>query len=167
VLFWAITQRIAIIPYCRFGTNYRFHLQGSRISNQRILLGFLCCNRSVILYGLWFDNCSLLGFYTAYNDSLLPTVWDKLWVPTLRVISQVPFFLDCCILKDGPIGNPETSVTNCQSKLRNIPEEWRSHWQHGGSLKSLIQGNVLIKIILDSVIWELSGSSLLHWFWGV
>jgi hypothetical protein len=29
-------------------------------------------------------------------------------------------------LKMGPLGCPETSVTNYQSTLRNIPEEWRS-----------------------------------------
>jgi len=27
-LFWAITQRIVVIPYRRFGKNYRSHLQG-------------------------------------------------------------------------------------------------------------------------------------------
>jgi len=31
---------------------------------------------------------------------------------------------------------PETSVTNYQSKLRNIPEERISHLHCGGSLKS-------------------------------
>jgi hypothetical protein len=30
----------------------------------------------------------------------------------------------------------ETSVTNCHSMLRKIPEERRSHLHHGGSLKS-------------------------------
>ena len=29
-LFWDITQRIMAIPYRRFGTTYRFHIQGSR-----------------------------------------------------------------------------------------------------------------------------------------
>ena len=40
--------------------------------------------------------------------------------------------------KMGPIGCPETSVTNYQSTctLRNIPEEWRFHFHRGGSLKS-------------------------------
>jgi len=28
-LFWAITQRVVAIPYRRFGTTYRSHLQGS------------------------------------------------------------------------------------------------------------------------------------------
>jgi hypothetical protein len=28
-LFWEITQPIAAVPYGRFGTTYRFHLQGS------------------------------------------------------------------------------------------------------------------------------------------
>jgi len=30
-LFWVITQDLVIIPYRRFRTIYRFHLQGSRI----------------------------------------------------------------------------------------------------------------------------------------
>jgi hypothetical protein len=30
-LFWEIAQRIVVIPYRRFGTTYRSHLQGSRI----------------------------------------------------------------------------------------------------------------------------------------
>jgi hypothetical protein len=34
--------------------------------------------------------------------------------------------LDNLILEDGPIGCTETSATNCQSTLRNIPEERRS-----------------------------------------
>ena len=39
-------------------------------------------------------------------------------------------------LKIGLIGCLETSVSNCQYKLRNIPEERRSHLHCGGSLKS-------------------------------
>jgi len=38
--------------------------------------------------------------------------------------------------KMGPIGLVETSVTNCRSTLRNSPEERRSHWHRGESLKS-------------------------------
>ena len=30
-LFWAITQIVMVIPYRRFGTTYRSHLQGSRV----------------------------------------------------------------------------------------------------------------------------------------
>ena len=32
-LFWAITQRVVVIYYRRFGTTYRYHPQGSRIQN--------------------------------------------------------------------------------------------------------------------------------------
>ena len=39
-------------------------------------------------------------------------------------------------LKMGPIGCPETSVTDYQSTLHNIPEGRRCHLQWGGSLKS-------------------------------
>ena len=30
-LFWVVTQRIVVYSYRRFGTTYRFHIQGSRI----------------------------------------------------------------------------------------------------------------------------------------
>jgi hypothetical protein len=39
-------------------------------------------------------------------------------------------------LKVGPKGYPETSVTNYQSTLRNIPEERGSRLYRGGSLIS-------------------------------
>ena len=32
-LFWVVTQPVVVYSYRRFGTNYRFHLQGSRIQN--------------------------------------------------------------------------------------------------------------------------------------
>ena len=35
VLSWAITQRVVVIPYRRFGTTSRSHLQGSRIQEER------------------------------------------------------------------------------------------------------------------------------------
>ena len=38
--------------------------------------------------------------------------------------------------KMGPIGCPETSVTNYLSTLRNIPGERRPHYYRGGSLES-------------------------------
>ena len=41
-LFWVITQRVAVIPYRRFGTTYRSHLQGQESKKKaRFLLGFL------------------------------------------------------------------------------------------------------------------------------
>jgi hypothetical protein len=38
----------------------------------------------------------------------------------------------------GPIGCPETSVSNYKSTLRNIPEKGLSHFYSKGSLKSSI-----------------------------
>jgi hypothetical protein len=35
--FWAITQREEVIPYQRYGTTYRCHLQGSRIKEESAL----------------------------------------------------------------------------------------------------------------------------------
>jgi hypothetical protein len=45
-------------------------------------------------------------------------------------------------LKMGPIGCHETSVTNDNSTLRNIPEGWVSHLRRGGSLKPHLQVNL-------------------------
>ena len=36
----------------------------------------------------------------------------------------------------GPIGCPETSVSNYQSMLNNVSEDLRSHLRRGGSMKS-------------------------------
>ena len=44
-------------------------------------------------------------------------------------------------LKMGPIVCPETSVRNCQSTLRNNPEERRSHLHRSESLKTFIATN--------------------------
>jgi len=38
-LLWVVTPRVVVIPYSRLGTNYRSHLQGSRI--QKDTFGFL------------------------------------------------------------------------------------------------------------------------------
>jgi hypothetical protein len=35
-LFWAVTQQVVVIPYRRFGTTYRPHLQGSRFQDSWI-----------------------------------------------------------------------------------------------------------------------------------
>ena len=39
-------------------------------------------------------------------------------------------------IQGSSIGCPETSVANYQYKLRNIPEERKSHLGRGGSLRS-------------------------------
>ena len=60
-LFWVITQRVVVIPYRRFGTTYRSHLQGSRVKNS------LPLRREV-------DGiCALVENYAAYSSSLLQT----------------------------------------------------------------------------------------------
>jgi hypothetical protein len=37
--FWGITQRRVVILYWRFGTNYRFHIQGSRSQREVLKMG--------------------------------------------------------------------------------------------------------------------------------
>jgi hypothetical protein len=59
--------------------------------------------------------------YAVVNGSQSLTFGNSLLGPTWKVRST-----DCA----------ETSVTNYQSTLRNIPEERRPHLHRGGSLKS-------------------------------
>jgi hypothetical protein len=46
-LFWAITWLVVIIPYRRFGTNYRSHLQGSRIL-EHLKMGRIGCPATLV-----------------------------------------------------------------------------------------------------------------------
>jgi hypothetical protein len=43
----------------------------------------------------------------------------------------------------GPIGCPETSLTDYHFTLRKIPAERRCHWHRGGNLESRTCGNFL------------------------
>jgi hypothetical protein len=64
-LFWAITQRVVITPYRRFGTNCRVPSSGFR--------------RGVD------ESCALLGYYAASSDNSLPAFRDNLSIPSSRV----------------------------------------------------------------------------------
>jgi hypothetical protein len=70
---------------------------------------------------------ALLGYYTAPSGNTLPTFRDNLSVPSSRVKKS---------LNIGGIGCPETSVKDCHSMLRNVPEECRCHRHRSGNLKS-------------------------------
>jgi hypothetical protein len=67
---------------------------------------------------LWLQNYALPGYYSASSGTFLP-------------------------LKTGPIGCPETSVTNYQYTARNDPEERSSRLHRGGSQISRISGSSL------------------------
>jgi hypothetical protein len=64
-LFCAITQGVVIIPYRRFGTNYRVPSSGFR--------------REVD------EKCALLGYYAGSSGNSLPTFRDKLSGPIFRL----------------------------------------------------------------------------------
>jgi len=49
-------------------------------------------------------------------------------------------------LKTGPTGRPETSVTNYQTTLRNIPEDRISYLHRRGSLKSRSSGGEMLNL---------------------
>ena len=53
------------------------------------------------------------------------------------------------VLKIGPIGCPETSVTNYQFKLCKIPEQQRPHLHSGRNLKSRSNAVISVEIQAD------------------
>jgi hypothetical protein len=63
------------------------------------------------------ESYAVLEYYAALGGSSVPTFRDNLSVPTSRVKNS------SWRLKTEPIICPETSVRNCHSMLRNIPEE--------------------------------------------
>ena len=75
----------------------------------------------------------LLGFYAAQIGSLSQTFWHNLSVPSTKIKLSITW-----VVKLGPIGCPETSLTNHHSTPHNITEDRRSHSRHGGSFKSRI-----------------------------
>jgi hypothetical protein len=62
------------------------------------------------------ENCSLLGYYAASSGNSLQTFQDNLSGPIFK--GQ-----ESWTLKTGPIGWPETSVSNYNYTLRNWPED--------------------------------------------
>ena len=135
-LFWAITQRVVVIPYRRFGTAYRSHPQVRNcryscvIALKNAVLSYFVAKawNHVYQYVSSDFHCvvnifALLGCYAARVDSYLPTFRDNLQFPPSK-IGQSCF-------KMGPVTCPETSVNNCQFTPRDIPEndipeKWRS-----------------------------------------
>jgi hypothetical protein len=84
------------------------------------------------------EICTLLGYYAASSGNSIPTIWDKLWVPSSGV-KKALFLLPSSIswpLKMGTTGCPETSVRICHCTLRSNPEYRRSYLIHAGSVKS-------------------------------
>ena len=56
LIFWVIKQLVVVIRHRRFGTTYRFHLQGSR--NKEITHQFPLCISGAFKYILLF-SCTL------------------------------------------------------------------------------------------------------------
>lgn len=83
---------------------------------------------------------SLLGYYsTCSGTSFLTDVLGKPIGLIFKGTEIQDERLSSCNswpLKNGPMGCPETSVMNYHYRLRNIPEEQKSHILRGGTLKS-------------------------------
>ena len=91
-----------------------------------------------------FEIFTLLGRYAAQIDSQLPTFRDNLSVSSSRIKQLWP-------LNTGPTGCPETSESNYQPTLRNIPEDQRSHLHRGGSLRSSVRFSLTMDTSLKRV----------------
>jgi hypothetical protein len=57
-LLWTITQRLVKIPYGRFGTAYRYHLQRPRIWNRGMISEY-CTNVWRVCVCEWVSVCAL------------------------------------------------------------------------------------------------------------
>jgi hypothetical protein len=66
------------------------------------------------------EICVLLAYYAVSSDNPSPTFRLKFSVPPSRI--QKPL-----TLKEGTDTFSETSVKDCHSTLRNIPEDGRSY----------------------------------------
>jgi len=75
-------------------------------------------------------------------SSFVPTFRDNLSGPIFKVQA------DPLPLKMGPIGCPETSVTDYQTMLRKSPKERKSHSHRGGTLNSRMVMKYLWKWIM-------------------
>jgi len=90
------------------------------------------------------ENRALLGSYAACSGNSLPTFLNNLSVPSSRVSLR---------LRMGPIGCPETSVSNYHYTLLKSPEERSSRLLRGGSLKSV---NNCIDCLRCGLSWMLN-----------
>jgi hypothetical protein len=98
--------------------------RGFELDIEKTLLLIFKNNTISELYHCVIEAFALLGCYTAYGGSWLPTFRDSLLVPFPRV-KDSPWTVSP--LKMGPIDCPETP--------RNIPEEARPQAHRGGRLK--------------------------------
>jgi hypothetical protein len=95
-LFWVITQRVVVIPYQRFGTTYRFYLQGSRIQTRAISmlskrLDFMVCS--------WTLKYSLCNKNQAVWNFVRPTLEVK--CRTVAIMIRVVLLFPCVCKPEG------------------------------------------------------------------
>jgi hypothetical protein len=102
-------------------------------------------------YRMWYKICTLLGYYAASNCNLLLTVQDSVSVPSSRVKNLDNVWVPSSRVKNSwtswplevePIRCPKTSVKDYHSTLCNTPDDRRSHWHGGRSLKSQTGCNI-------------------------
>jgi hypothetical protein len=81
---------------------------------------------------------TLLEYYAVSGVNHLPTFWNNVSVPYLRVISpRRPLALE-----RGPMRCPETSLKDYRSPLRNTPEECLFHFVHFRDATSLLCSSI-------------------------
>jgi hypothetical protein len=120
-LFWGITQRRKVIPFRRFGTTYRSHIQGSR--NLHLSVPYSRVKKSTPI-GPIFKGQELC----TYRSHLQGSTNLHLSVPHSRVKKSTPIGP---ILKGQEICTYRYGITSPRCVISHVI----SHLHRGGSLK--------------------------------
>ena len=72
-------------------------------------------------------------FWDVTKRRLIFTAVSALNIGPIFTVEQT-VFLELLALEDRPVG-VSRNFGNYKSKLRNVPEEQKSHWHRGGNLK--------------------------------
>jgi hypothetical protein len=122
--FWVITQRVVVILYRRFGTTFRFHIQGSR----RDPLG--CSETSVWTRFAITQKNTVLLYYLPALSSMYTSVIHVFHPYRFRLF--VFSFLCLSLLFPNHTGHQSTVLLLHQPAVQmrsdRIPKSWRSSY---------------------------------------
>jgi hypothetical protein len=97
-LFWDVTSRKLVVSCRRFGTSYRFHLQGSS-SPWRMLdptnRGAMCCSETSVTINL--------GCVTSQKSEYLTHTAVKAWNHSVTVYMWISMVRSGCLFTDNKI----------------------------------------------------------------
>jgi hypothetical protein len=141
-LFLAITKRVVVIPHRCFGTNYRSHLQGSKVKGLVFLTpedGTVSCpDTSVSNYYYSLRNCqeerscqiiSVCRLFTYYTFQYYSLEWPLI-MKIFYVIFVSPWL---CHIAGGwsqvcGLGGPPSSDCPCYNNSISVSYSFICHW---------------------------------------